>query len=50
MIKHLKRTRKTKLGALTLEGIGIWSIGFCNDATAFVFLTFLAILIFFQKQ
>ena len=50
MIKHLKRTWKTKLAALALIGIGYWSIDFCNDATAFVFLALLAIPMFFSKQ
>ena len=50
MIKNLKRTWETKLGALALEGVACLSIGICNDATAFVFLTLLAIPMFFSKN
>lgn len=48
MIKHLKRTWKTKLAALALMGIGYWSID--NDATAFVFLMLLAVPMFFARD
>ena len=50
MIKHFKRTWKTKLAALALMGVGYWSIGIDNDATAFVFLMFLAVPLFFARD
>ena len=51
MIKYLKRTWKNKLVALTLMGIGWLSIGICNDATAFVFVTAVfGIPLFFAKR
>ena len=51
MIKYLKRTWKNKLVALTLVGIGWLSIGICNDATAFVFVTAVfGIPLFFAKR
>ena len=50
MIKYLKRTWKNKVGALALMCIGYWSIGICNDATAFAFVTLLAIPLFFARR
>lgn len=50
MIKYLRRTWKTKLGALALMGVGYWSIDIDNDATAFVFLMLIAIPMFFAKN
>ena len=50
MIKHLKKTWKTKLGALALATIGILSTGIDGDATACVLLVMMAIPLFFAKS
>ena len=49
MIKYLIRTWKNKAVALALAGIGYVSTFIDGDATAFVFLLFLAVPLFFTR-
>lgn len=50
MIKYLKRTWKNKVAALALALVGYLSTFIDGDATAFVFLLFIAVPMFFARN
>lgn len=50
IVKHIRRTWRNKLCAIALFILGMLSILVCWDATAFVFLMFFAVPLFFAKE
>jgi hypothetical protein len=50
MIKHLRRTWKNKVAALVIAFAGYLTTFIDGDATAFVFLLLIAVLLFFARR
>lgn len=50
MKKYLKRTLKNKLLALALSALGCLHFSWSNDATVIVFISLIAVPLFFAKR